>query len=42
MKLLEKGETPEKSDEENDIFLTETATIVTDMINISSELTKVR
>jgi carboxyl-terminal processing protease len=42
LKLLEKGETPEKSDEENDIFLTETATIVTDMINISSELTKVR
>lgn len=42
LKLLEKGETPEKSDEESDIFLTETATIVTDMINISSELTKVR
>ena len=42
LKLLEKGEVPEKSDEDNDIFLTETATIVTDMIKLSSELTKVR
>ena len=41
LKLLEKGEVPEKSDEDNDIFLTETATIVTDMIKLSSELTKV-
>jgi carboxyl-terminal processing protease len=42
LKLLEKGEVAEKSDEENDIFLTETATIVTDMIKLSGELTKVR
>ena len=42
LKLLEKGEVPEKADEENDIFLTETAMIVTDMINIYGELTKVR
>jgi carboxyl-terminal processing protease len=42
LKLLEKGEVVEKSDEENDIFLTETATIVTDMVKLSGELTKVR
>ncbi|NWG28643.1 MAG: carboxy terminal-processing peptidase [Ignavibacteriaceae bacterium] len=42
LKLLEKGEVPEKSDEENDIFLTETALIVTDLINLSGRLTEVR
>lgn len=42
LKLLEKGEVAEKRDEENDIFLTETAKIVTDMIKLSGELTKVR
>lgn len=42
LKLLEKGEVPEKSDEENDIFLTETALIVSDLINLSGRLTEVR
>ena len=42
LKLLEKGEVPEKIDEENDIFLTETAMIVTDMINLPEGITKVR
>jgi len=42
LKLLNKGEVPEKSEEEDDIFLMETAMIVTDMINISGDLTKVR
>jgi carboxyl-terminal processing protease len=42
LKLLEKGEVPEKSDGENDIFLTETALIVTDLINLSGRLTEVR
>ena len=42
LKLLEKGEVPEKVDEENDIFLTETAMIVTDMINLHEGITKVR
>jgi carboxyl-terminal processing protease len=42
LKLLNKGEVPEKSDEENDIFLTETAMIVTDMISLPEGITKVR
>jgi carboxyl-terminal processing protease len=42
LKLLEKGEVPEKSDDEADIFLTETAMIVTDMINFSGRVTQVR
>ena len=42
LKLLEKGEVPEKSDEENDIFLTETAMIVTDMISLPEGITKIR
>ena len=42
LKLLDKGEVPEKSEDENDIFLTETAMIVTDMINLSGGLTKLR
>jgi carboxyl-terminal processing protease len=42
LKLLEKGEVPEKTENEDDIFLTETAMIVTDMINLSGELTKLR
>lgn len=42
LKLLQKGEVPEKSNEENDIFLTESAMIVTDMINLSKGLTQVR
>jgi carboxyl-terminal processing protease len=42
LKLLEKGEIPEKSDEENDIFLTETAMIVTDMISLPEGITKIR
>ena len=40
LKLLEKGETPDKSIEDNDIFLTETATIVSDIVKLSGELTK--
>jgi carboxyl-terminal processing protease len=42
LKLLDKGEVPEKSEDESDIFLTETAMIVTDMINLSGGLTQVR
>ena len=42
LKLLDKGEVPEKKDEENDIFLTESAMIVTDMISLSGRLTEIR
>lgn len=42
LKLLDKGEVPEKNEDEDDIFLTETAMIVTDMINLSGGLTKLR
>jgi carboxyl-terminal processing protease len=42
LKLLDKGEVPEKSEDESDIFLTETAMIVTDMINLSGGITQVR
>ncbi len=42
LKLLEKGEVPEKTENEDDIFLTETAMIVSDMINLSGGLTKLR
>lgn len=42
LKLLEKGEVPEKLDEDEDIFITETAMIVSDMINLSGGLTKLR
>jgi carboxyl-terminal processing protease len=42
LKLLDKGEVPEKSEEDTDIFLTETAMIVTDMINLSGGLTQLR
>ena len=42
LKLLEKGELPEKTEEENDIFLSETAMIVSDMIGLSKGLTQIR
>jgi carboxyl-terminal processing protease len=42
LKLLDKGEVPEKKDEEDDIYLTETALMVSDMINLSGRLTEVR
>ncbi|HEY6626759.1 MAG TPA: carboxy terminal-processing peptidase, partial [Ignavibacteriaceae bacterium] len=42
LKLLDKGEVPEKNTEEDDIFITETAMIVSDMINLSGGLTKLR
>ncbi len=43
LKLLEKGEVPEEvEDQETDIFLNETAMIVTDMINLSEGITQVR
>ena len=42
LKLLEKGEVPEKNEDETDIFLTEAAMIVSDMINLSGGLTKLR
>jgi len=42
LKLLEKGEVPEKNADEDDIFITETAMIVSDMINLSGGLTKLR
>ena len=41
LKLLDKGEVPEKIDDEKDIYLNETAMIVTDMINLSGRITKV-
>jgi len=41
LKLLDKGEVPEKSEDEKDIYLNETAMIVTDMINLSGRITKV-
>ncbi|MCW8803638.1 MAG: carboxy terminal-processing peptidase, partial [Ignavibacteriaceae bacterium] len=40
LKLLEKNEVPEKNEDADDIFITETAMIVTDMINLSGGLTK--
>ena len=40
LKLLDKGEVPEKAAKENDIFLTETALIVTDMISLAGRVTK--
>jgi len=40
LKLLDKGEVLEKNEDADDIFLTETAMIVTDMINLSGGLTK--
>ena len=42
LKLLDKDEVPEKKDEKDDIFLTETAMIVSDMISLSGRLTGVR
>ena len=42
LKLLEKGEVPEKSEDEADIFLTETAMVISDLINLSGGLTKLR
>ena len=42
LKLLDKGEVPDKKDEDDDIFLNETAMILTDMIDISNGLTQVR
>ncbi len=40
LKLLDKEEVPEKEEKENDIFLTETAMIVTDMISLSGRVSK--
>lgn len=40
LKLLEKGEVSEKNEDTDDIFVTETAMMVTDMINLSGGLTK--
>lgn len=42
LELLDKGEVAEKTDDEEDIFLTETAMIVSDMINLSDGLTQIR
>ena len=42
LKLLDKGEVPEKKVDEEDIYLNETAMIVTDMINLSGRITKVQ
>lgn len=41
LKLLDKGEVPEKKDDETDIFLTETALIVTDMIGLSGRISEI-
>jgi len=42
LKLLDKGEIPETAEDDDDLFLDETAMIVTDMISLSSRITKVR
>jgi len=42
LKLLDKGEVPEEVEVDDDIFLTETAMIITDMINLSGRLTEIR
>jgi len=43
LKLLEKGETPpEDEEDDSDIFLTETALIITDMIRLSSGISQVQ
>ena len=42
LKLLDKGEVPEKKDEDDDIFLTETAMILADMIQLPKGLTEIR
>jgi carboxyl-terminal processing protease len=42
LKLLNKGEVQEKKSEDDDIFLNETAMIVTDMVGLSENLTQVR
>jgi carboxyl-terminal processing protease len=42
LKLLDKGEVPDEKEEEEDIFLTETAMILTDMIDLSDGLTQIR
>jgi carboxyl-terminal processing protease len=42
LKLLEKGEVPEKLEDEDDIFITESAMIISDMINLTGGLTKLR
>jgi carboxyl-terminal processing protease len=42
LELLDKGEIQEKKEDENDIFLNETAMIVTDMVSLSGRITEVR
>jgi carboxyl-terminal processing protease len=42
LKLLEKGEVPDKTEEENDIFLIESSMIVSDIIDLSDGLTRIR
>ena len=42
LKLLDKSEIPEIKEDDDDIFLNETAMIVTDMISLSGRLTKIR
>jgi len=42
LKLLDKGEVPDKKEETEDMYLNETAMIVTDMINLSGRITKVQ
>jgi hypothetical protein len=42
LKLLDKGEVPEKNDDDEDIFLTETAMILADMIELPNGLSEVR
>jgi carboxyl-terminal processing protease len=42
LKLLEKGEVPEKTEEENDILLHETSMIVSDIVELSDGLTQIR
>ena len=42
LKLLNKGEVPDKKEEKQDIYLTETAMIITDMISLSGRVTEIR
>jgi len=42
LKLLNKGEVPDEKEDTKDIYLTETAMIVTDMINLAGRTTEIR
>ena len=41
LKLLDKGEVPDKKESKDDIYLNETAMIVTDMISLSGRTSEI-